>query len=74
MAALREAWDVPNGIPAPSLLLAIGAIFLRTEPELILKGRRVVPARLLDAGFHFEFPTWPEAAQDLVRKWKERVA
>ena len=72
MAALREAWDVPNGIPAPSLLLAVGAIFLRTEPELILKGRRVVPARLLDAGFQFEFPTWPEAAAELVRQWRAR--
>jgi len=72
MAALRDAWDVPNGIPAPSLLFAIGSVFLRTEPELILKGRRVVPGRLLDAGFPFEFPTWPEAAQDLVRQWKER--
>ena len=73
MAALREAWDVPNGIPAPAFLLAVGAVFLRTEPELILKGRRVVPSRLLDAGFRFEFPTWPEAAQDLVRQWKERA-
>ncbi len=36
-------------------LIAIGAVFLRTEPELVLKGRRVVPGRLLDAGFQFEF-------------------
>jgi uncharacterized protein (TIGR01777 family) len=72
MAALREAWDVPNGLPAPAALLAIGMFFLRTEPELVLKSRYVVPGRLLDAGFQFEFPTWPEAATDLVRQWSQR--
>ena len=70
MAALREAWDVPNGLPAPAALLKIGMFFLRTEPELVLKSRYVVPGRLLDAGFEFEFPTWPEAAADLVRQWR----
>ena len=58
MAALREAWDVPNGLPAPAALLKIGMFFLRTEPELVLKSRYVVPGRLLDAGFQFEFPKW----------------
>jgi len=74
MAALREAWDVPNGLPAPAALLAIGMFFLRTEPELVLKSRYVVPGRLLEAGFQFEFPTWPQAAADLVRQWRERNA
>jgi hypothetical protein len=73
MAALREAWEVPNGLPAPAALLAIGMFFLRTEPELVLKSRYVVPGRLLDAGFQFEFPTWPEAAADLVRQWRQRA-
>jgi uncharacterized protein (TIGR01777 family) len=72
MADLREAWERPNGLPAPSLLLAIGTFFLRSETELILKSRRVVPGRLLGAGFEFDFPTWPEAAQDLVRQWRTR--
>ena len=72
MAALREAWDVPNGLPAPAALLKIGMFFLRTEPELVLKSRYVVPGRLLDAGFQFEFPKWPEAAADLVRQWRQR--
>jgi uncharacterized protein (TIGR01777 family) len=72
MRALREAWDVPNGLPAPAPLMAIGMFFLRTEPELVLKSRRVIPGRLLDAGFQFEFPTWPEAAADLVRQWRAR--
>jgi len=72
MAALREAWNVPNGLPAPAPLLALGAFFLRTEPELVLKSRRVVPGKLLDAGFAFQFPEWPAAAEDLVRQWRER--
>jgi hypothetical protein len=72
MAALREAWDVPNGLPAPSLAIEIAAFLLRTESELLLKSRCVVPGRLLDAGFEFDFPEWPEAAEDLVRQWRHR--
>jgi hypothetical protein len=72
MAALREAWEVPNGLPAPALAIEIGALLLRTESELVLKSRRVVPGRLLDAGFTFEFPEWPQAAEDLVREWRHR--
>lgn len=70
MAALREAWNVPNGIPTPAPLLEIGAFVLRTETELVLKSRRVVPGRLLDAGFEFHFTEWSAAAEDLVRKWR----
>jgi hypothetical protein len=72
MAALREAWNRPNGVWAPAPLIELGALLLRTESELVLKSRRVVPGRLLDAGFGFEFPEWPEAAADLVRRWKAR--
>jgi uncharacterized protein (TIGR01777 family) len=70
MQALRDAWGIPNGIPAPAPLIRLGAIFLRTEPELVLKSRRVVPGGLLEAGYEFKFPAWSEAAQDLVRKWR----
>jgi uncharacterized protein (TIGR01777 family) len=72
MAALRWAWNVPNGLPAPSLAMTLGAFFLRTEPELVLQSSRVVPRRLLDAGFEFEYPQWSEAAEDLVRQWRHR--
>ena len=72
MQALRDAWDMPNGFPAPALLIEIGAFFMRTESELVLKSRRAIPGRLLDAGFEFEFPDWPAAAEDLVRQWKSR--
>jgi uncharacterized protein (TIGR01777 family) len=72
MAALRDAWDVPNGLLAPALLIELAALFLRTESELVLKSRRVIPSRLLDAGFEFDFPDWPEAAEDLVSQWRHR--
>jgi len=52
-------------------MLQIGAVFMRTETELILKSRRVVPARLLEHGFTFKYPEWPEAARDLCRQWSE---
>jgi len=72
MAILRDACGIPNGLPAPAPLIELVAVFLRTESELVLKSRRVVPGRLLDAGFQFNFPSWPEAAEDLVHRWRHR--
>jgi hypothetical protein len=72
MRCLRHAWCTTYiGLPAPGWALSMGAMFLRTETELILKSRRVVPARLLNAGFEFHFPNWRGAAQDLVHRWRE---
>jgi NAD dependent epimerase/dehydratase family enzyme len=71
MAALRKAWGKSFGLPAASWMLEIGACFLRTETELILKSRRAVPTVLLRSGFTFEFPAWPEAAADLVARTRE---
>ena len=65
MRDLRRAWGQPIGLPATKLMLEAGALILRTETELILKSRRVVPGRLLDAGFAFAHPTWPAAARAL---------
>jgi uncharacterized protein (TIGR01777 family) len=70
MRALRQAWGIRLGLPATEWMLEIGAIFLRTETELILKSRRVTPGRLLEQGFTFQFPHWPEAAQDLCQRWR----
>ena len=67
---LRKAAGVPFGLPAMRWMLEIGAAFLRTETELILKSRRVVPGRLLESGFHFDFPMWSEAATDLINRWR----
>ncbi len=72
MRALRDAWEMPNGIPAPWPLLQVATFLMRTEPELVLKSRRVVPALLLNAGFNFDFRNWQEAADDLVRQWRNR--
>jgi uncharacterized protein (TIGR01777 family) len=71
MRTLRRAWGIGFGLPATKWMLEIGTFFLRTESELILKSRRVVPGRLLQSGFEFQFPTWTEAAADLCRRWRE---
>jgi len=71
MRDLRKAWGASIGLPAARWMLEAGALFLRTETELILKSRRVVPGRLLSAGFGFQFPDWPAAAKDLVSRWRE---
>jgi uncharacterized protein (TIGR01777 family) len=68
MRTLREAWGVPCGLPATEWMLEIGAVFLQTETELILKSRRVVPQRLLDSGFEFNFPEWSDAARSLCAR------
>lgn len=70
MSALREAWGIRLGLPATKWMLEIGAWVLRTDTELVLKSRWVVPGRLLDAGFAFDFTDWPTAARDLVARWR----
>lgn len=68
MAAITHALGRRYFVRIPSWALEVGAFFLRTETELILKSRRVVPARLLREGFAFRFPAWPEAAVELVER------
>ncbi|MFI0712413.1 TIGR01777 family oxidoreductase [Streptomyces inhibens] len=68
MRALRTARGVPVGLPATKWMAGLGAFALRSDTELLLKSRRVVPGRLLEAGFAFDHPQWPEAADDLVRR------
>jgi len=71
MRALREAWGTRIGLPASEWMIEIGTLLMRTESELVLKSRRVVPGRLLAAGFQFGFPEWPAAARELVGRWRE---
>ena len=68
MRALRTAWRAPVGLPATRWMAEVGAFVLRSDTELLLKSRRVVPGRLLEAGFAFAYPRWPEAARDLARR------
>ena len=72
MRALRQAWGMPIGLPATEWMMEIGAVLLKTETELVLKSRRVVPGRLLEAGFQFKFPHWPEAARELCSRVRGR--
>jgi uncharacterized protein (TIGR01777 family) len=71
MRTLRKAWGSAIGLPAAKWMLEIGAFFLRTETELILKSRRVISRKLPEAGFQFQFPGWEEAARDLCQRWRE---
>ncbi len=68
MAALRKAVGVGFGLPAARWTLELGAFFLRTETELIVKSRRVEPARLLTEGFQFQFSDFANALVDLEQK------
>ncbi len=74
MRLLRDACGVRFGLPAAGWMLELGAVFLRTETELILKSRRVVPARLLEHGFTFTYPEWRSAAHDLWQQWQRHTA
>ncbi|MCX5529488.1 DUF1731 domain-containing protein [Streptomyces sp. NBC_00006] len=73
MRVLRAAWGVRVGLPATRWMAEVGALALRSDTELLLKSRRVVPGRLRDAGFTFDHGAWAEAAADLVgRTRRER--
>jgi uncharacterized protein (TIGR01777 family) len=65
MRIFREAVGAPFGLPAPQWMLKIGAFVLRTEVELMIKSRKVVPKRLLQSGFEFNFPTMKAAVTSL---------
>ena len=71
MRALREAWGIRVGLPSPRWMIEIGTWVMRTESELVLKSRRVVPGRLLAAGFQFLYPEWPSTARELVARWRQ---
>jgi uncharacterized protein len=71
MHTLRRAWGIPFGLPATRTMVELGTFAMRTESELVLKSRRVVPGRLLAGSFTFRFPTWEGAAQDLCARWRK---
>ena len=68
MGSLRAAWGAKIGLPATAWMLEVAAFFLRTESELVLKSRRVVPGKLLGAGFKFQYPDWSSAAGELCER------
>jgi uncharacterized protein (TIGR01777 family) len=74
MRTMREVWGTSFGLPAVKWMIEVGTFFMRTESELVLKSRQVVPGRLLAAGFEFEFPEWHGACRDLVARWREETS
>jgi uncharacterized protein len=68
MRAVREVCGAWFGLPAERWMLDVGAFFLRTETELIIKSRRVVSKRLAENGFAFRFPTFREAILELTKQ------
>ena len=68
MAILRDRVDPAVAIPVTSWMARMGAVLLKTDVELMQKSRRVVPQKLLDAGFEFADVHWADAAVRLVRK------
>ncbi|MBI3633094.1 MAG: TIGR01777 family protein [Candidatus Vogelbacteria bacterium] len=65
MQIFRQVADASFGLPASKWMLEIGAFFLRTETELIIKSRRVVPGRLLKSGFEFNYPEMLKAVREI---------
>lgn len=68
MAALRRAVRRPWSPPAPAPLVRIGAWLMRTDPELALLGRRLMPSRLLSEGFEFRHPELTESLESLLSR------
>lgn len=66
MRQIRLAYGRVVGLPASRWMLEIGAFLLRTETELIIKSRYVVPGKLTRSGFQFQFKTMPEAFEHLL--------
>lgn len=66
MTILRKSVGVPFGISISELLLRIGSIIIKTESELVLKSRNVIPKRLLENGFQFKFDTLEKALKNLT--------
>jgi uncharacterized protein len=67
MKALRKEIGITFGIPISKFLLEIGAFFIRTETELVLKSRNVISKKLIDNGFHFEFDTLEKTFKNLLK-------
>jgi uncharacterized protein (TIGR01777 family) len=66
MATLRRLVGVRFGLPLAGWMLGVGAFVIRTETELVLKSRWVLPTRLQAAGFRFEFPELEGALADIL--------
>ncbi|WP_404449705.1 TIGR01777 family oxidoreductase [Sutcliffiella horikoshii] len=66
MAEMREKMNRKIGLPSPRWMLEIGAVVIRTETELILKSRWVIPERLEKEGYQFKYPKINEALAEIL--------
>jgi uncharacterized protein (TIGR01777 family) len=66
--SLREELAMPLGLPTPKPLVKLGAWFLRTEAELVLKSRWVRPMRLEEEGFRWRYRTASTMIADLLAR------
>lgn len=66
MRLLREALGVKFGMPLFTWQIKLGAFIIGTSAELVLKSRRVVPTKLMEAGFVHQYPELGMAFKDLV--------
>lgn len=66
MATLRNITKTKFGLPAYKWMLKIGSIIIGTEPELVLKSRWVIPAKITKAGFNFKYPLLQDAIKEIV--------
>jgi len=66
MATLRRVVGAPFGVPAPRPVLEAATFVLRTETELLLKSRWVLPERLIEAGYRFQFTEFEPAVRDIL--------
>ncbi|PYE47757.1 TIGR01777 family protein [Paenibacillus barcinonensis] len=70
MASLRQQMGVRVGLPSPRWMLELGAMFIRTETELVLKSRWVIPDRLEREGFTFTYASLDSALADILQPSK----
>lgn len=68
MKHFREAVGMPIGLPAAKWMLKIGAWFMGTETELVLKSRWVDAMRLREAGFRWRWSRVADAIADLEHR------
>ncbi|MFC7785791.1 MULTISPECIES: TIGR01777 family oxidoreductase [unclassified Rossellomorea] len=68
MAHVRSVMNKKIGLPTPKWMLEAGALLIKTETELVLKSRWVIPERLEKAGFVFQYGTLEKALRQILSK------
>ena len=75
MRLLREAWGTRIGLPATRWMIELGTWLLRTESELVLKSRRVVPGRSAGVGVHVPLPLLGGSVRSIsCRRWRQSAS